>query len=96
MSHVFEVVDKKGRKIRLTRERWSHIRRDHENVAKFEEIEDCILNPDKIIADEREDVFLYFKYFKHKKQTSKFLKTIIKYLNSTGFILSSHFVRKIR
>ncbi len=44
----------------------------------------------------REDVNNFYKYFKHKKQKSKFLKVVVKYLNGEGFIISAHFLREIR
>ena len=96
MPNIFEIVDKTGRKIRLTKEQWSHIREYHSNVEDPEEISQTIQQPDKIIFDEREDVFYFFKYFKHKKWKSKFLKVIVKYLNGDGFVLSAHFVRNIK
>jgi len=96
MRYIFKTRDKTGRTIILTKERWAHIRIEHSNVENFWEIEICILRPDKIISDEREDVNIYFKYFKHKKRKPKFLKTIIKYLNGEGFVISAHFVRKIK
>ena len=96
MSNIFEIVDKTGRKVRLTKEQWSHIREFHPNVEGPEEIILTIQKPDKLIVNEREDVEYFFKYFKHKKQKSKILKVVVKYLNSDGFVLSAHFVRNIR
>lgn len=52
-------------------------------------------NPDKIIDDKREDAEYFFKYYKHKKQKSKFFKVVVKYINEEGTILSAHFVRHI-
>ena len=95
MPNIFEVTDKTGRRIRLTKKQWSHIRRDHPNVESPEILE-TIQKPDKIVADERENVNYFYKYFKHKNQKSKFLKVIVKYLNGEGFVLSAHFVRKIK
>jgi len=96
IDYVSEIIDKTGRKIRLTRKQWSHIKRDHPNIESPREISKTIQNPDKVITDEREDVNNFYKYFKHKKQKSKFLKIIVKYLNGQGFIITAHFVRYIR
>jgi len=96
MNHLFEVIDKTGRKIRLTKKQWIHIRKDHPNVETPEEIYETIQNPDKIFGDEREEVSNFYKFFKHKKQKSKFLRVIVKYLNGDGFILSAYFVRNIK
>ena len=35
MNHVFEIIDKSGRKIRLTDKQWSHIRQDHPEIENF-------------------------------------------------------------
>lgn len=95
MFNIFEVNDQFSRKVRLTQEQWTHIREFHGNVENPEEILQTLQKPDKIILDEREGVEYFFKYFKHKKHKSKFLKLIVKYLNDDGFIISAHFVRKI-
>jgi|TARA_Y100000294_G_C8318970_1_gene241873 hypothetical protein len=97
MNHyVFEITDKTGRKIHLSKERWKHIREYHPNIENPDEISESIQKPDKIIVDEREDVNNFYKYFKHKKQKSKFLKVVVKYLNDSGFIMSAHFTRNIK
>ncbi len=93
---IFEVIDKTGRKIRLTKTQWTHIREFHEHVEDIEEIILTLQKADKIIVDEREDVNYFFKHFKHKNHISKFLKVIVKYLNEEGIVLSAHFVRNIR
>ena len=96
MDYVFEINDKTGRKIRLTKKQWGHIRRNHPNVESPDEILKTIQEPDKIIIDEREGVNNLYKYFKHKKQKSKFLKVIVKYLNGNGFVLSAYYLRNIK
>ena len=96
MDYVFEVLDKKGRKVRLTKNSWIHIRMEHPNVERTEEIIEALQKADRIVIDEREDVEYFFRYFKHKKWKSKFLKVVVKYLNSEGSVLSAHFVRHIK
>ncbi|HLC31133.1 MAG TPA: hypothetical protein VJK51_00540 [Candidatus Nanoarchaeia archaeon] len=93
MSVLFETIDKKGRKTKLTKTCWTHIRSEHSNVENTEEIIETLHKPDKVIEDDREDVEYFFKYFKHKTQNSKFLKVVVKYINNEGSILSAHFVR---
>lgn len=95
MDILFEVINKSGRKIRLTKKQWSHIRQNHAEVEYPEEIKETLENPDNVINDVRENVNNFYKYFKHKKHTSKFLKVIVRYLNGEGFIISAHFVRTI-
>ena len=96
MLNIFEVTDKNSRKVKLTKERWSHIRIEHPNVESFEEIIESVQNPDKIIEDEREGVEYFFKYFKNKKWKSKFLKIVVKYINKEGSVLSAYLTRSIK
>ena len=96
MDIVFEIKDKFGNKIHLSKERWKHIREYHPDVENCDEISETLQKPDKIIADEREGVNNFYKYLKHKKQKSKFLKVIVKYLNGEGFVMSAHFTRNIK
>ncbi len=86
MQNIFEVVDKRGRKVRLTKERWTHIRTEHQNVESQEEIIMALRRPDKIINDEREEVEYFFRYFKNKRWKSKYLKVVVKYINNDGSI----------
>lgn len=96
MDYIFETTDKSGRKIRLTKKQWSHIRQHHSDVESLDEILKTIENPDNILSDVRENVETFFKYFKHKKLNSKFLKVIVRYLNGEGFIITAHFTRTIK
>ena len=47
MSNIFEVIDKTGRKIRLSKERWKHIRMEHPEIVNSEDIEEVIKKPIK-------------------------------------------------
>ena len=94
MDFVFEIIDKTGRKIHLSKERWTHIRLKHPNVENSESIIDTILNSDKIVKIE-EDIIAYYKYFKHRKEPLKYLNVIVKYLNGNGYVVTSYFVRNI-
>ena len=72
MDVIFEVVDKTGRKIRLTRERWTHITSPanlHPYMTNyFEEVKTAILNPDIVIQDKfDESKANYYKYEKKEK-----------------------------
>lgn len=94
MEYIFELTDKTGRTIVLTKERWAHIRKDHPQV-ELEEIETTLQNPLKIIqiTDEKHD---YFQYFKHKNLPKKFLRVIVKYKNNAWLVMTAHFVADIR
>ncbi len=46
MTWLFEIEDKSGRKIHLTKERWSHINQEHPEIADYlEEIKETLKNP---------------------------------------------------
>ncbi len=98
MNIIFIAVDKKGKKIRLTDKQWTHITIDHPFMTNFlEDIKEIIENPDKITQSLLDDKISYFyKFYKHKKGSNKYLLTIIKYLNGDGFVISSYFVNKIK
>ena len=96
MDSIFEVNDKIGRKVKLAKDCWTHIRTEHPNVESLEEIMETLQKADKIIIDEREYAEYFFKHFKHKKWKSKFLKVVVKYINNRGSVLSAHFVRNVK
>jgi len=97
MPNIFEVADKTGRKIRLTKERWTHISSPispHAYMTNYlEEIKETLTKPNKIVQSTIDESKV--KYYKYKKSENKFLKVIVKYLNGSGFVISSYFVRNI-
>jgi hypothetical protein len=96
MDYVFEITDKSGRKIHLSKERWNeHIKLEHPNIMNTDELELTLKNPDKIIKING-DINHYYKHFKHKNYKSKYLKIVVKYLNQHGFVITAYFVRNIR
>lgn len=94
--NIFEVKDKTGRKIRLTKKQWEHIRRDHPEVENEEILKETIANPIKITKPYEGKKYYYFKYYKHRKSPDKYLMVIVNYLNGQGFIITAHYVKKIK
>jgi len=94
MDYIFEITDKSGRKIHLSKERWNeHIRFNHPDIIEPEELIKVLMNPDKILESDRdESVKGYFLYNKQKK---KYLKISVKYLNGEGYVITAHYTRKI-
>jgi len=94
MTPIFEITDKSGRSIHLSKERWEdHIKFEHQDMQSYEEIIEVLENPDKIIGwNGKHD---YFKYFKHRKSKSKYLKVVVNYLNRGGFIITAYYKRNI-
>ena len=97
MDYIFEITDKTGRRIRLTKKQWSHINRKHPQVADhYDEIIDTLKNPLKIIQPYKGTKYYYYKYLKYKDGPEKYLKIIVKFLNGEGFIITALFDRMIR
>ena len=44
MDKIFAVVDKTGREIHLSKERWLHVRLEHPKITDYEEIENAVKN----------------------------------------------------
>ena len=97
MDVVFEIKDKTGRKIHLSKERWKHITTTHSMIANYsEEIKQALEKPIKITLHEKGDLRNYYLYLKHRKYPEKYLRAIVKYLNEHGFIITAHFVSYIK
>ena len=100
MPHIFEILDKTGRKIRLTKERWSHITSPNSlhpyMINYLEEIKISLTKPLAIILNKYDDKKVnYYTYIKDRKQ---YLLVGVKYLNGEGFIttafITSHIKRR--
>ena len=97
MTYIFEITDKSGRKIHLTKQRWGHIRKKHPEVENTELIEYTLKNPDKIISNYTDEtVNRYYKYFKDRKSPKKYLLVSVKYLNGEGHVVTSFFDKNIK
>ena len=97
MSYVFEVTDKSGKRIHLSQERWTHIRKKHPEVENAEELEETIKEPDKITFPKLDEkAGFYYKYFKHRPSSYKYLLVLVKYLNGEGYIVTAYYEDKIK
>ena len=93
---VFEVVDKYGRKIRLTKKQWRHLTKKHPYMEKYlDEIKETLQFPDKVINRIFNKGY-YYKSYKYLKQPNRFVFVIVKYLNGEGFIITSYLTAKIK
>jgi len=97
MDNIFNITDKSGRKIYLSKERWSHIRRKHPEVEESEIIEQTLINPDKINSNyTNETMNRYYKFFKWRELPRKYLLVSVKYLNGEGYVVSAYFDKNIK
>ena len=98
MNIKFEVIDKTGRKLRMTNWNWEHIIKRHPDISsEKEKIIETLQNPEKItnsLKDEK--ARFYYKHYKHRSPANKFMMVLVKYLNGKGFIISAHFVPRAK
>jgi len=94
MDFVLQTIDKTGRNIYLTKERYKHILRHPEMHDRTEEIIATLKNPFNISDYSlEEDVKYYYKYI---KPDGMYLRVIVKYLNGKGFIITAYLIDKIK
>lgn len=94
----FEVTDKFGRKVKLTRERiWAHILKRPEMAEEGELIKDTLKDPDEV-RESMEDntAWLYYKINPKGGKWNKFILVVVKLLNGEGFVLTSFFTGIIK
>ncbi len=98
MENILEIIDKSERKIRLTKERWTHITLPtslHPYMTNYlEEIKQALANPDLIIKHQfNEQKADYYLYLKREKL---YLLVGVNYLNGEGFITTAFLVRNVK
>ncbi len=92
---IFEITDKSGRQIYLTKERWGHIQKHPEMSNQVENIKNTLKRPLTIRKFEYDaEVRYYYSYFKNR-DGAKYLLVLVKYLNGNGFIISAYYTTKI-
>ena len=91
MTWIFEIIDKSGKKIHLSKEQWKHIVTELSN--KIEDIKDTLTNPLTIRHSKYDEkVRWYFRYYKN---LSKYLMVSVKYLNGEGFVITAFHTSKL-
>ena len=96
MDKIFEVKDKSGRIIYLSEERWKHILKHPHMHKQLENIQDTLKNPTKVRFFEDDKTVLHFyRDFKHRDQLERYLLVSVRYLNGSGYIITSFFTNKI-
>ena len=98
MSIIFEVIDKSGRKIRLTKERWSHITSPaflHPYMTNYlEEIKETLIKPNIMILQKTDGTNM--NYYKYLKERRRYLLVAVKYLNGDGYVTTAFMTRNVR
>jgi len=94
MFNIFEIIDKTGRKIRLTKERWAHIAVKHPDLSdKVEEIKLALEKPTIILPHKYDNNKR--NYHRYQKETQDYLLVIVKYLNGEGYIATAFYASKL-
>lgn len=97
MGVILEVIDKTGRRIRLTKTQWSHINRKHPVIANYSnEIIETIKNPDSITESDRKDIYFYYKHYKFLNPPYNYILVIVKHLNGDGFVITAYLEKSIK
>lgn len=95
MDFIFNIVDKTGRNIHLTKERWNHIVRKHPDMSdKTEEIKLTLTNPVLVTSHKYDEAMR--NYYKYQKETHDYLLVVVKYLNGEGYIASAFTTSKLK
>ncbi len=90
IKHIFEITEKTGRNIRLTRKQWKHIVKRHPYMEKYiEEIKEALKIPDNLIMQPFNKGY-YYKNYKYFSKPNKFILVVVKYLNGDGFVITSY------
>lgn len=97
MEIVFEINDKTGRKIHLSKERWRHIRKKHPEVEDLDLIYETINHSDKVVCYSLDEAINYdYKFYKHRKSPERYFRVVVKYLNNTGYVVTAYFGKNIK
>jgi len=88
--HIFEVIDKKGRTIYLTPDRWTHIVTRHPELSNsIETIKQIVLQPLFIVDDNIDSQIKYYHHF--FKEIKMYLIVAVKYINRAGFVITAFY-----
>ena len=98
MEKEFEILDKTGRKIYMSKKSWLHIAKKHPIMINYiEEIKETLKRPLKITDYSfDEGLRYYYSYIKDKKPPYNYLLVVVKYLNNEGLIITSYFEKQIK
>lgn len=96
MGYVFEIIDKNGKLVHLTEERWKHIKSHPFMHNQLEGIKNALTKPLTIRKEEDEgDVLYFYLEFKKNNPAERYLMVAAKYLNGDGFIITAFFTNKV-
>lgn len=95
MSSLFEITDKSGRIISLSKERWQHITKEHSRISDLDELRNTLVQPLKIKPSNYDPDCVRY-YYSYNKKSRLYLLVAVKYLNGHGFIITAYHLRKLQ
>jgi hypothetical protein len=85
-------TDHRGRKIRLTDERHTHVFQHSEMVGQLQCLEETLLEPELIVATTVDpSVHVYHRFYLVTPVTRKYLLVAVKMLPDDAFVLTAFF-----
>ena len=89
--------DYQGRVIRLTAERWAHIREHPEMAGMEPAIEETIARPDVVVQSlVDEQTHLYHRFYLGTRVGDKYLCVVVKIRETDAFVLTAYLTDRIR
>ena len=89
--------DYEGRIIRLTEERWQHIREHPEMSRSLSDIGRILLHPEQVVESRADsEVRLYYRYFFGSPVGDKYLCVVVKMHAHDAFVLTAYYTDAIK
>src|SRR3989344_9163920 len=95
MNYIFDIKDKNGKKIHLTKKRLKHIQKHPHMHDPLESIKETLTNPSAIRFEDNKKIIYFYKEFKEMHKLERYLLVSVKYLNGAGFVVTAFFTNKI-
>jgi hypothetical protein len=91
------LLDFQGREVRLTAERHEHIL-DHPEMMEMDpEIEETLLNPERVVQSASDDdVHLYYRFYFRTVMGGKYLCVVVKNREKSSFILTAYLTNRMK
>lgn len=89
------LMDYRGRRIRLTQERYQHILEHPEMLGQEGRIRETISQPDHVVSTTADpSVHVYSRYYDSTPVTRKFLLVVVKTVEEDAYILTAFFASR--
>jgi hypothetical protein len=90
-------TDYRGRRVRLTDERWQHVIEHAEMVDQLSKLRATLRSPERVLLSRLDtNVHLYYRWFESTPVTKKYLMVAVKDLEDDAFVITSFFTSEIR